>query len=65
LWRVPDAATRELMLEFYRRVWVRKETIGAALRGAKSKLRSALDERGEPIYATGDWAGWVASGRPD
>jgi CHAT domain-containing protein len=65
LWKVPDEATKELMLDFYRRVWVEKKPKARALWEAKLRLRAAQDERGQPKYTLGDWAGWVLSGAPD
>jgi CHAT domain-containing protein/tetratricopeptide (TPR) repeat protein len=65
LWKVPDEATKELMLEFYRRLWIEKEPKAGALAGAKRKLREAKDEKGRPKYATRDWAAWTLTGEPD
>ena len=65
LWKVPDEATKELMLDFYRRLWVEKKPKHEALWEAKTKLREAKDERGAPLYATRDWAAWVLTGAPD
>ncbi len=65
LWKVPDEATRELMTELYRRLWVLKEPKAKALWHAKQKLREQLDGEGNPIYSVRDWAGWVLSGDPD
>lgn len=65
LWKVPDEATKELMLEFYRRLWVEKEPKARALWEAKRKLREAKDERGEPRYTVRDWAAWVLTGDPE
>ncbi|MBL8862594.1 MAG: CHAT domain-containing protein [Planctomycetes bacterium] len=65
LWKVPDEATRELMLDFYRRLWVEGQTKAAALWGAKMRLREARDETGARIHATRDWAAWVLSGERD
>ncbi len=65
LWRVPDEATRELMTELYRRLWVLKEPKAKALWNAKKALREQLDRDGNPIYSIRDWAGWVLSGDPD
>jgi CHAT domain-containing protein/tetratricopeptide (TPR) repeat protein len=62
LWRVPDEATRELMVDFYRRIWVEKKPKAQALWEAKSKLRNAKDESGHPKYTTRDWAAWVLTG---
>ena len=64
LWKVPDEATRELMLDFYRRIWIEKKPKGVALWEAKTKLRSAKDERGTRLYSTRDWAAWVLTGDP-
>ncbi|MFN0007656.1 MAG: tetratricopeptide repeat protein [Planctomycetota bacterium] len=65
LWKVPDEATKELMLDFYRRIWVEKEPKARALWEAKKCLREAKDERGRPKYSTRDWAAWVLTGEPD
>ncbi len=65
LWRVPDEATRELMTELYRRLWVLKEPKTKALWNAKKALREQLDREGNPRYSTREWAGWVLSGDPD
>jgi tetratricopeptide (TPR) repeat protein len=64
LWKVPDAATKDLMVAFYRRVWVEKKPKARALWEAKMELRRARDASGEPRYATRDWAGWVLTGDP-
>ncbi len=65
LWKVPDEATRELMTDFYRRIWVERKPKAQALWEAKRKLREALDERGNPRYTARDWAAWVLTGEPD
>ena len=64
LWKVPDEATKELMLDFYRRLWVERKPKGQALWEAKMRLRGAKDERGEPKYTLRDWAAWVLTGDP-
>ena len=64
LWKVPDAATKDLMLAFYRRIWVEKQPKARALWEAKRELRAAKDERGEPLYSPRDWAAWVLTGDP-
>ena len=58
LWTVDDRATRRLMVEFYRRVWIDRLPIQQALWDAKMVLRGD----GEP---TAHWAGWILSGPPD
>ncbi|MEQ8768658.1 MAG: CHAT domain-containing tetratricopeptide repeat protein [Planctomycetota bacterium] len=65
LWKVPDDATRELMTEFYRRLWVLKEPMAKALWSAKQKIRTQLNDEGKPVYSIRDWAGWVLSGDPE
>jgi CHAT domain-containing protein len=64
LWKVPDEATKELMLDFYRRIWVDKKPKAHALWEAKKRLRDAKDERGQPLHTTRDWAAWVLTGDP-
>lgn len=65
LWKVPDGATAELMLDFYRRLWVEGKSKQQALWEAKLRLRDALDERGAPLYTTRDWAAWVLTGEQE
>ncbi len=65
LWKVPDEATKELMLDFYRRLWLEKKPKWQALWEAKRRVRDAKDERGSPKYATRDWAAWVLTGDPN
>ncbi len=65
LWKVPDETTKELMLDFYRRLWLEKRPKWRALWEAKTRLRRARDGQGRPLHATRDWAGWVLSGDPD
>jgi CHAT domain-containing protein len=65
LWKVPDEATKELMLDFYRRLWVEQKPKHQALWEAKTKLREAEDERGASKYTTRDWAAWVLTGEPN
>ncbi len=64
LWKVPDEATKELMLDFYRRLWVEKKPKTQALWESKTALREARDERGNPRYSVRDWAAWVLTGEP-
>ncbi len=52
LWKVPDAATAELMISFYKHWLEDKMTIRQALYTAQKELR---DDGFEPYY----WAGWV------
>ncbi len=65
LWKVSDEATRELMSDFYRRLWVEKKPKWRALRDAQTMLRSAKDDVGRPKFSTRDWAAWVLTGSPD
>ncbi|MCE9592935.1 MAG: CHAT domain-containing protein [Planctomycetes bacterium] len=65
VWKVPDEATRELMVDFYRRLWVEKKPKWQALWEAKKQLRDAKDTRGKPLYTTRDWAAWVLTGDPE
>ena len=55
-------ATRELMVDFYRRMWVEKKPKRQALFEAQEKMRTAKDELGRPKYRTRDWAAWVLVG---
>lgn len=64
LWKVPDEATKELMVDFYRRIWVEKKPKAQALWEAKRELRGAKDDAGRPRYTTHDWAAWVLTGDP-
>jgi CHAT domain-containing protein len=57
LWRVPDAATRELMAAFYEPLLRRNETPSAALRAAQLKLLST-ESRRHPYY----WAAFAVYG---
>ena len=65
LWKVPDEATKELMLDFYRRIWIEKKPKARALWEAKMALRAKKDEQGKPLYSTRDWAAWVLTGDPN
>lgn len=65
LWRVPDEATKELMLDFYRRLWVERKPKWLALWEAKLTIRDAKDDGGRSKYSTRDWAAWVLTGEPD
>lgn len=58
LWKVPDETTRELMVAFYRRIWIEREPKAEALWSVQSELRA----RGAPLR---DWAAWVLTGDPD
>lgn len=57
LWKVDDERTRELMSDFYTRLWVLGLPSDEALWAAKAALR----DRGAPAR---DWAGWVLTGTP-
>jgi len=65
LWKVPDEATRELMVDFYRRIWSEKKPKHQALWEAKMRIRDAKDEAGSPKYTVRDWAAWVLTGAQD
>jgi CHAT domain-containing protein len=65
LWKVPDEATKDLMIDFYRRLWVEKKPKWQALWEAKMMIRNAKDEAGRPTYSTRDWAAWVLTGDPN
>jgi CHAT domain-containing protein len=58
LWEIDEAATAELMSQFYARLWIDQQSATQALWGAKMELRKA----GRPLRA---WAGWVLVGAPD
>lgn len=63
LWQVPDDATRELMTEFYARLW-RGESKELALRGAQHELlRASRDRYGDPRPES--WGAFVLSGAAD
>ncbi|HEY3056498.1 MAG TPA: CHAT domain-containing tetratricopeptide repeat protein [Thermoanaerobaculia bacterium] len=57
LWKVDDAATAELMTQFYRRLFLQKASPSAALRGAQMELRKQ-ERWASPYY----WAGFVMQG---
>jgi CHAT domain-containing protein len=65
LWKVPDQAMKELMLDFYRRVWVERLPKAQALWEAKCRLRQAVDASGARRYGLRDSGAWVLSGEPD
>jgi CHAT domain-containing protein/tetratricopeptide (TPR) repeat protein len=65
LWKVPDEATTELMLDFYRRIWIEKKPKARALWEAKMALRAKKDASGSLLYTTRDWAAWVLTGDPN
>jgi CHAT domain-containing protein len=65
LWSVPDEATRELMTDFYRRIWLDRTPKAQALWEAKCTLRQAKSADGSPRFQVRDWAAWVLSGDPD
>ena len=64
LWRIPDTATRELMVDFYRGIWIEGKSKSRALWDAKRKLRDRRDGMGNPAHATWEWAGLVLTGDP-
>ena len=58
LWKVDDYWTKELMLEFYRRIWVEGQPKAQALWDSKMAMRARRAE-------TRHWAAWVLSGDPE
>jgi hypothetical protein len=58
LWKVDDAATRDLMETFYSNLWLEGMGKAEALWQAKKALRDG----GDP---PANWAGWVLTGDPD
>ncbi|HKB17048.1 MAG TPA: CHAT domain-containing tetratricopeptide repeat protein, partial [Planctomycetota bacterium] len=64
LWQLPDAVTRDLMVDFYRGIWVEGKTKAKALWDAKRKIRNRRDAKGNPAHATWEWAGLVLTGEP-
>ncbi len=58
LWKVEDEATRELMVDFYRRLWADGKPKDQALWEAKMARLST----GAPLRS---WAGWVLTGDTD
>jgi len=58
LWKVDDAATRDLMELLYTNLWVKEMPKAEALWSAKTTLRRA----GHPIR---NWAGWALTGDPE
>jgi hypothetical protein len=61
LWKVSDAATRELMVEFYRNLWERRLPKLQALRQAQlAVMRHGPGDSAHPRY----WAAWTLSGDP-
>jgi CHAT domain-containing protein len=55
LWKVHDTWTRDLMTDFYRRIWIDRSPSVEALWEAKRALR----QRGAELR---DWAAWVLTG---
>ncbi len=58
LWKVDDAATRDLMEAFYTNLW--HDGMGKA--EALWEAKKALRDDGEPPM---HWAGWVLTGDPN
>ncbi len=56
LWKVPDVQTKELMIEFYRRL-IGGETVSEALRNAQLVLKKHYPD---PFY----WGAFVCQGDP-
>ena len=62
MWRIPDAETRDLMVEFYRRKLAGNRT-ATALREATLEIRKRLEAKGRthPFY----WGGFILVGDPN
>ncbi len=52
LWKVPDRATQELMVRYYR-AWLAGKSKHAALREAQLALREEIRARWDAVIATG------------
>ncbi len=65
LWKVPDDATRALMIAFYRGLWERRLAKDRALWEAQRSLRDARTAEGLPLYGVADWAAWRLTGESD
>jgi len=57
LWKVPDAETRDLMTDFYRRILEDGETRAEALRNAQLKVKAAHPH---PLF----WGAFICQGHP-
>jgi len=64
LWKVPDQATQELMVDFYRRLWIERKPKAQALWEAKMALRDARDEHGRSRHGRRVWAARLLTGEP-
>ncbi|MBI2566845.1 MAG: tetratricopeptide repeat protein [Candidatus Schekmanbacteria bacterium] len=59
LWKVPDEATRRMMVSFYESFWDRGMPAASALVAAQRRLR---DEASGQYAAPVNWAGWIVVG---
>lgn len=60
LWKVPDEATKKLMICFYENLWLKKLPAAEALRQAQKTVKEEPYER---FRAPVHWAAWVLVGK--